>query len=124
MGQNGWNAYREEMENIGGSAVTSPYHASMVTSLVRASLLAVSNQTKILSATTDGVITADDDLERYDLFGLADILRESRLALADDDAIWEIKHRQSDLVNLSTRANVSLEPGGVLAKGGVKVPKV
>ena len=122
--QAGWNAYREEMENIGGSAVTSPYHASMVTSLVRASLLAVSNQTEILSATTDGVITADDDLERYDLFGLADILRESRHALADDDAIWEIKHRQSDLVNLSTRANVSLEPGGVLAKGNIKVPKV
>lgn len=121
--QTGWNAYEEEMENIGGSAVTSPYHASMVTSLVRATLLAVSNQTKILSATTDGVITADDDLERYDLFGLADILRESRRALSDDDSIWEIKHRQSDLVNLSTRANVSCEPGGVLAKGGVKTPK-
>lgn len=114
VGQNGWNAYREEMENIGGSAVTSPYHASMTTSLVRAALLAVSNQTGILSATTDGVITADDDLETYDLFGL----------VADDDSIWEIKHRQSDLVNLSTRANVSCEAGGVLAKGGVKVPKV
>lgn len=122
--QNGWNAYREEMENIGGSAVTSPYHASMTTSLVRAALLAVSNQTEILSATTDGVITADGDLETYDLFGLVDVLRESRLALAGDDSIWEIKHRQSDLVNLSTRANVSLEPGGVLAKGNIKVPKV
>lgn len=122
--QNGWNAYSEEMENIGGSAVTSPYHASMTTSLVRATLLAVSNQTAILSATTDGVITADDDLEKYDLFGLADILRESRVALADDDSIWEIKHRQSDLVNLSTRANVSCEVGGVLAKGGIKTPKV
>lgn len=121
--QTGWNAYAEEMENIGGSAVTSPYHASMVTSLVRAALHAVCNQTKILSATTDGVITTDDDLERYDLFGLADILRESRLALSDDDSIWEVKHQQSDLVNLSTRANVSCEPGGVLAKGGVKTPK-
>lgn len=121
--QNGWNAYSEEMENIGGSAVTSPYHAAMTTSLVRAVLTAVSNQTAILSATTDGVITADDDLEKYDLFGLAEILRESRLALADDDSIWEIKHRQSDLVNLSTRANVSCEDGGVLAKGGVRTPK-
>lgn len=121
--QNGWNAYSEEMENIGGSAVTSPYHAAMTTSLVRAVLLAVSNQTSILSATTDGVITADDDLERHDLFGLAEILRESRLALADDDSIWEVKHRQSDLVNLSTRANVSCEDGGVLAKGGVRTPK-
>ncbi len=121
--QTGWNAYEEEMENIGGSAVTSPYHASMVTSMVRATLLAVSNQTKILSATTDGVITADEDLERYDLFGFADILRESRLALADDDSIWEIKHRQSDLVNLSTRANVSCEPGGVLAKGNLRIPE-
>lgn len=122
--QNGWNAYAEEMENIGGSAVTSPYHAAMTTSLVRAALTAVSNQTSILSATTDGVITADDDLERHDLFGLAEILRESRLALADDDSIWEVKHQQSDLVNLSTRANVSREDGGVLAKGGVRTPKV
>lgn len=121
--QNGWNAYAEEMENIGGSAVTSPYHASMTTSLVRAALLAVSNQTEILSTTTDGVITVDDDLEKCDLFGLADILRESRHALAGSDEIWEIKHQQSDLVNLSTRANVSLEDNGVLAKGGVKLPK-
>lgn len=121
--QNGWNAYSEEMENIGGSAVTSPYHAAMTTSLVRAALTAVSNQAPILSATTDGVITADDDLEKHDLFGLAEILRESRRALADDDSIWEVKHQQSDLVNLSTRANVSCEDGGVLAKGGVRTPK-
>lgn len=121
--QNGWNAYAEEMENIGGSAVTSPYHASMTTSLVRATLLAVANQVEILSATTDGVITSHGDLESLDLFGLADILRDARLALADDDSIWEIKHEQHDLINLATRANVSLEEGGVLAKGGVKTPK-
>lgn len=122
--QNGWNAYAEEMENIGGSAVTSPYHASMTTALVRATLLAVANQVEILSATTDGVISSCDDLESLDLFGLADILRDSRRALADgDDSIWEIKHEQSDLINLSTRANVSLESGGVLAKGNIKTPK-
>ena len=122
--QSGWNAYAEEMENIGGSAVTSPYHASMTTALVRATLLAVANQVEILSATTDGVITSCDDLESLDLFGLADILRDSRRALADGDgSIWEIKHEQSDLINLSTRANVSLESGGVLAKGNIKTPK-
>lgn len=121
--RHGWDAWREEMDNVGGSAITSPVHAGMTTSLVRAALLATANQVEILSVTTDGVISAEPDLEHLDLFGFADVLRDSRVALTGDSTVWEVKHSQDDLVNLSTRANASMRDGGVLAKGGLKTPK-
>lgn len=39
-----WNAIAQEMDSVGGSAITSPHHAAMTTSLVRAMLLATMNQ--------------------------------------------------------------------------------
>lgn len=120
--QRGWNAWVEEMENIGGSSVTSPYHAAMITSLVRALLLAMSNEIAFISVTTDGFITSVDDVESFDCFGLAGFFRDARLALSGDPRVWEVKHEQSDLVNLTTRANVSLEEGGVIARGGLRAP--
>lgn len=119
----GWNSWVEEMESIGGSAVTSPYHAAMITSLVRAFLLGMANQVELISVTTDGFITSELDVECYDAFGLADVFRSSRDALVGDPTVWEIKHRQDDLVNLTTRGNVSLSPDGVLAKAGLKTPE-
>ena len=121
--RNGWDAWEEQMESIGGSAVTSPYHASMTTSLVRALLLAVANEIEVLSVTTDGFITAVEEIESLECFGIAKVFRNARLALADDPTVWEVKHKQDDLVNLSTRGNVSLSAGGVLAKAGLKTPK-
>lgn len=121
--RNGWDAWEERMESIGGSAVTSPYHASMTTSLVRTLLLAMANEIEILSVTTDGFITAVEKIEALECFGIADVFRDTRLALADDPTVWEVKHKQDDLVNLSTRGNVSLSAGGVLAKAGLKTPK-
>lgn len=120
--QNGWDAWREEMEAVGGSAVTSPYHASMITSLVRSLLLAVANSVDILSVTTDGFISTVLDIESLPCFGIAEIFRDSREAITGDKTVWEVKHKQSDLLNLSTRGNVSLDPGGVLAKAGLKTP--
>lgn len=121
--RNGWDAWEEQMESIGGSAVTSPYHASMTTSLVRALLLAVANEIEILSVTTDGFITAVEEIESLECFGIAEVFRNARLVLADDPTVWEVKHKQDDLINLSTRGNVSLSDGGVLAKAGLKTPK-
>lgn len=118
----GWNSWAEEMESIGGSAVTSPYHASMITSLVRAFLLGMANQVDLLSVTTDGFITPEADVERCDAFGLAEVFRASREALVGDPSVWEVKHQQDDLTNLTTRGNVSMSPGGVLAKAGLKTP--
>ena len=121
--RNGWDAWAEQMESIGGSSVTSPYHASMTTSLVRALLLAMANTIPILSVTTDGFITSVEEIEHFDCFGIADVFRDARQALVGDPTVWEIKHHQDDLVNLSTRGNVSLHDHGVLAKAGLKVPE-
>ena len=118
--RNGWNSFEEQMEAIGGSSVTSPYHAGMTTSLVRALLLAVANQIEVLSVTTDGFISRESDIESLDAFGLADVFRESRLALVGDSTVWEVKHSQDVLFNFSTRANVGPEDGNVLARGGLK----
>lgn len=121
--RNGWGAWEEEMISIGGSSVTSPYHASMTTSLVRSLLLAMANLIPILSVTTDGFITPVKDIENIDCFGIADVFREARQALSGDPTVWEIKHYQDDLINFSTRGNVSLLDHGVLAKAGLKVPE-
>lgn len=125
--QNAWQSFVQEMNDIGGSAVTSPYHAMMITSLVRAMLLAVMNDLpgRVYSVTTDGFI-ADVDvdvIEAMDFHGLAGLFQDARKALAGDSTVWEVKHSQSDLVNVTTRGNSSMEDGGVLAKDGLKVPK-
>ena len=130
MGQRGWDAWAQERDAVGGSAITSPWHASMTTGLVRAVLLSTLNQLHDLghstpSCTTDGFIT-DADLDvvnGLDLFGLGPIWRESRLALSGSEEMWERKHQQTDLLNITTRANFSRQPGGVLAHGGYKLPE-
>lgn len=122
-----WNASAQEMGDVGGSAITSPYHAATTTSLVRAELLAVMNQISglggtVFSVTTDGFIT-DLDIETVaslDMYGLKPVLQDSRRALAGDSSIWEVKHHQSDLLNFTTRGNVSLEPNGVCAHNSLK----
>lgn len=129
--QNAWDAYVQEMESVGGSAITSPYHAAMTTSFVRAQLLAAANQLteqgyNFYSVTTDGFIS-DADLDvvvGLDLHGLAAPAGDARELLANGDrSIWEIKHEQSELLNISTRGNVALNAGGVLAKNSYKTPK-
>lgn len=128
--QRAWNAKQQEMDAVGGSGITSPYHAAMTTSMVRAQLLATANQIHergghVYSITTDGFITdlTVDDVNALDLYGLADVLREARQALTGDPTVWEAKHSQADLVNFTTRGNVSLEPTGVCAHNGLRVPE-
>lgn len=125
--QRAWDAYKQEMTNIGGSAITSPFHAATTTSWVRAQLLATMNQIvegdgQVYSVTTDGFITdwSVDEVEALDLYGLAEYLREARTALTHSATIWEAKHAQDDLVNFTTRGNVSLRPEGVCAHNGLK----
>lgn len=128
--QRSWDAYKQEMDNVGGSAITSPFHAATTTSLVRAQLLATLNQIeerggRVFSVTTDGFITdwAVQDVEALDLYGLALHLHEARTALTGNPAIWEAKHQQDDLVNFTTRGNVSLNNDGVCAHNGLKRPE-
>lgn len=130
LGQRGWDAWAQERDDVGGSAITSPYHATMTTSLVRAVLIATLNQLHDLgyvtpSCTTDGFITNAplDVVDGLDLFGLAGLWRNSREALTGSRRMWERKHHQSDLYNVTTRGNFSRESHGVLAHGGYKVPE-
>lgn len=130
MGQRGWDAWAQERDDVGGSAITSPYHATMTTGLVRAVLLATLNQLHDLgystpSCTTDGFITDAplDIVDGLNLFGLADLWRDSREALTGSRTMWERKHHQSDLLNITTRANFSRQSHGVLAHGGYKLPE-
>lgn len=117
-----WNAFLDKMDNIGGSAMTSSTHACLTTSIVRCVLLASMNQLHSLgyqtfSVTTDGFISDAplDVLNSLDLYGFSSSFRSSRVALTGDETMWSEKHHQSDLLNFTTRGNVSLASHGVCA---------
>lgn len=112
-----WSAFKDEMENIGCSAITDPFRAMMITSIVQCTLLAAQNQLNDLgymscSNTTDGFMSncLFKTLKELDLYGFKPYLEQARLFLTDgqDPNIWEIKHCQDDLINITTRGNVSL----------------
>lgn len=112
-----WSAYSDEMVTIGCSCITNPVAACLITSIVRAELIAAQNQCcemgyTTYSVTTDGFIS-DIPMEKLtglDLYGLKPYLEAVRNYLTDDknSEIWEIKHAQDDLLNFTTRGNVSL----------------
>lgn len=112
-----WVAYNNAMKNIGCSGITNPFSACMTTSIVRSVLLAAQNQCHALgymacSVTTDGFISdiPENILRGLDLFGFRAVMEQSRFFLTDgeDTELWEMKHCQDDLVNFTTRGNVSL----------------
>ena len=140
-----WSAFSDEMKSLGPSAITNPVTAAMTTSVVRAVLLAAMNQVhnvgyKVFSVTTDGFITnmPPDMLDSLDLYGFKAAMNYSRRFLTDDqdESMWAVKHVQDDLLNFSTRGNVSLhgksfgnpmicsgiEYDGVIARNGAKSP--
>ena len=132
-GQSAWDAKAQQMGAVGGSAITSPYHAAMTTSFVRAELLAAANQLvgrgfSFFSVTTDGFITdaPEEVVTGLDLYGIVEVAAESREILSGSRAIWEVKHAQTELVNLTTRGNIGrghADMPGVLAKNSYKTPK-
>lgn len=119
-----WQAWSQQMRNVGGSTITSPVHAAMITSGIRAVLCAAMNQLEergyhVYSYTTDGFISDApfDVLKSLDLYGFAEPFAEARLFITDgkDPSLWEVKHEQKDLLNITTRGNNSLSLGGVNA---------
>lgn len=108
-----WSARDEQMVEIGPSQMTSPYHATMITAIVRCILIAAMNQVEMqgfhaYSVTTDGFIS-DAPLEviqTLDLFGLKTIMESARADLTGNKDIWEVKHTQQELLNITTRGNV------------------
>lgn len=112
-----WDNYKKSMEDIGCSKITNPVTACFTTALVRSVLIATLTQVyekgyTSYSVTTDGFISdiPREVLESLDLFSFKQLLESSRLYLTDgkDASFWEIKHVQDDLLNFSTRGNVSL----------------
>lgn len=112
-----WVAYKNSIEALGCSAITNPVSAMMITSIVQVILIAAMSQLHDIgyscySVTTDGMITncPYDIIKKLDLYGIADIISDARLFLTDgtNPDMWEIKHHQDDLINFSTRGNISL----------------
>ena len=117
-----WSAHSAEMQNIGMSALTSPYHACMTTAGVRAVLLAAMNEVHdagftAYSVTTDGFISdiPEDRMKAFPLYGLARFVHSSRDMLTGDPEMWEKKATNWELLNLTTRGNVAVQEEGVLA---------
>lgn len=118
--------------------LTNPIYASATTSLVRCYLLdtiALMEEKGFIvhSVTTDGFISncsleTLNNLTKQDMF-LKDftsrILDVSRDIQDNDklDSLWEIKHINNSLYNLTTRGNFSNNSEGVLACAGAKILK-
>ncbi len=126
-----WNVYTQKMEEMGCSSITNPFSAAFTTSYVRAELIAAMNQLNTLgydcySVTTDGFISnaPEDVLKGLDLFGITRFSKMSRSFLTNgqDDEIWEEKHRQNKLLNLTTRGNCAPNTEGVRAFNSTKSP--
>lgn len=110
-----WDAYRQQMVNIGGSAMTSPAHASIITAGVRACLLAAMNELntlgyRVFSVTTDGFISDAPEtvIKNLGLYGFRTLFETARFALTGDPSMWQLKHAQNGLLNFTTRGNVAL----------------
>lgn len=111
-----WTALKDLMEDLGCSAITNPFSAMMITSIVQVELIAAQNQIHELgyiscSVTTDGFISncPENILKSLDLYGLRKYIEASRIFLTDNNPeLWEVKHHQNDLLNFTTRGNVSL----------------
>lgn len=125
-----WNAYCDEMQNIGASIITNPVNATMITCLVRCVVIAALEELHRVgyvgySCTTDGFISnaPEDVLTNLDLFGFSTFFKQARVFLSDSDTIWEAKHVMPDgFFNFSTRANMSLNLNGVSAHNSTKTP--
>ena len=123
-----YNAKKMGRVDAEPSAVTSPYHAAYTTALVRCMLIACINRLHdrgyhIYSVTTDGFITdaPEDVLTGLNAYGFTDLFQEGRYTLNQttddipDNHVWEIKHHNDILFNITTRGNVAVNEGGVLA---------
>ncbi len=110
------------------SSVTSPYHATYTTALVRCMLIACINELhdmgyRVYSVTTDGFITnAPEDVVRsLNAHGFGPIFQKGRYILnqtcedCDANHVWEIKHINEVFLNISTRGNVAVNDEGVIA---------
>jgi hypothetical protein len=126
-----YSTYSKEMEPMGESILTNPFVAAFTTAIVRCELIATMNQLHemgydVYSYTTDGFITNApvDVMEKCDMYGIKPFMENARLFLTDEKSskVWEVKHTQERLLNLTTRGNMGAEAGGVSAHNSTKSP--
>lgn len=126
-----YSTYSKEMEPMGESILTNPFVAAFTTAIVRCELIATMNQLHemgydVYSYTTDGFITNApvDVMEKCDMYGIKPFMENARLFLTDEKSskVWEVKHTQERLLNLTTRGNMGAEVGGVSAHNSTKSP--
>lgn len=123
-----YNAKKMGRVDAEPSAVTSPYHATYTTALVRCYLIACINQLhdmgyRVYSVTTDGFITdaPTEVLRGLDGYGFQNIFQQGRYTLnqttemCDANQVWEPKHFNDVFLNITTRGNVGINDQGVLA---------
>lgn len=123
------NLWTLEVMDVERSGISSPVHAAMGTAIVRCIIVAAVNELtgrgyRVYSATTDGFITDAplDVVESLPLRGMRDRLEDVRLKLTDgaSSVLFAEKHRNEGLLNFTTRGNVAVNEGGVLARNGLK----
>ena len=128
----------QAMKQLPPSAITNPFFASYITSLVRALLGEIMNEIPrnriVFSATTDGFITDATEREIADAQTktLAKLFMEARRDLTGSDLILERKHSVQQLLGWQTRGQATLKPGEpnpddptssmILARGGIATP--
>ena len=123
-----YNAKIMGREDAEPSTVTSPYHATYTTALVRCMLIACINELHdqgyhVYSVTTDGFITdAPTEVVRgLEAHGFTQIFQNGRYILnqsredCDANQVWEPKHFNDTFLNITTRGNVAVNDKGVLA---------
>ena len=123
-----YNARKMGREDAEPSTVTSPYHASYTTALVRCMLIACINQLHemgyhVYSVTTDGFITdaPTNTVRNLDAYGFAQIFQNGRYTLnqtriaCEANQVWEPKHFNDTFLKITTRGNVAINDNGVLA---------
>ncbi len=132
-----YNAKTLGRDDASPSCVTSPYHASYTTALVRCMLIGCINQLhslgyKTYSVTTDGFITnaPEDVVYSLNAYGFTKIFQEGRYRLSGnrmnsiENLVWKKKHTNTELLNLTTRGNVGTNDGGVLAHNSYVTGKI
>lgn len=120
------------MEDILPSKITDPALASHTTAVVRTILGLMLNKLTdlgydIISVTTDGFISSfpEDEVDKLSeiLFNISPEFKEAMDYLwnGKETSMFEVKHTMPNgVVNMKTRANISLNSKGVFAGGGYR----
>ncbi len=129
-----FNLRKKKSDRVPESAITNPFYAAQITSMVRAVVGEIMNripqEKMVFSVTTDGFITnATDEEMAYAKAGpLSKAFSKSRLAISGDPEVLTQKHAVRQLVGWRTRGQATLKPGLgeentiVLARAGIKPP--